>query len=215
MESSFRPGAIPTRIHFGSMVNLDDAFIGAGEKEGFGFHPHKNMEIISLILKGTMDHKDHGGNNQMIKSPAVQGITSGTGIVHNEVNGDDIVLNMMQIWFLPNENGIPPNYAVLEFTEESCQNGFREIVSPNPSNDQISISQNVRMSIGEFDTDSIINYAMNGANKGAYIIVLEGSITVGEVELEKRDAIGVTETESVTINTTENQTMVLIIEVDV
>ncbi len=212
--ASFRPDAENSRIHFGTLVNLDDAEIIPGEKNGFGFHPHKNMEIISLILDGTMDHKDRAGNNGLIVAPAVQAISSGTGILHNEVNGDDTPLNMLQIWFLPNEKGIEPNYGVLKFTESSFINELKEIVSPIPQKGKLTISQNVRLSIGQFQENTNLNYKLSEKNHGVYLLVLEGIALVDDTVLTRRDAIGVSETDDIIITTTEKNTKLLIIEVN-
>ena len=214
IAASFRPDAESSRIHFGSMVNLDDAEIKPNEKYGFGFHPHRDMEIISLILNGTMDHRDKSGNNGLIKAPAVQAISSGTGIVHNEVNGDDTQLNMLQIWFLPNEKGLSPNYQTLEFTEASYINKLKEIVSPIPQDGKVSIAQNVRLSIGQFEENTVINYKLNGETHGAYIMVLEGSAHINGNTLSKRDAIGVSENPEITIQMIEENTKILVIEVN-
>jgi len=214
MEASFRPDGVKGRINFGSLVNLDDAWIRPGEKEGFGFHPHKDMEIVSLILEGTMDHKDRGGNNAMIKSPGLQAITSGTGIIHNEVNGENTPLNMLQIWFLPNENGLRPDYGALEFTHSSYTNSLKEIISPEKEDGKISISQNVRMSIGQFQESTSILYKLKGEKHGVYIMILEGSAKVGDVELKKRDAIGVSEIKALNFQTLENNSKILVIEVE-
>ncbi len=213
INASFRPDAEPTRIRFGSLVNLDDAVIKPNEKEGFGFHPHRDMEIVSLILDGTMDHKDREGNDTIIKSPAIQTITSGAGIIHNEVNADDVPLNMLQIWFLPNEHGLAPNYSTLEFSVASFTNTLKEIISPIPEEGKVSIAQNVKISIGQYSDASIINYKLNNENHGVYIMVLEGRVIVDNTTLEKRDAIGVSEISNISIQTKGCNTKILVIEV--
>jgi len=214
IQASFRPDAENSRIHFGSLVNLDDAVIKPNEKYGFGFHPHKDMEIVSLILEGTMDHKDRAGNDTLIKAPAVQTITSGTGITHNEVNGENSSLNMLQIWFLPNEKGLKPNYSTLEFSESSYSNTLKEILSPKPVKGSVSIAQNVRMSIAQYPEVSTINYTLNGVNRGVYIMVLEGRAFISNTALGKRDAIGIYEISGISFQTEEKNTKILVIEVE-
>jgi len=214
INASLRPDAGSGRKHFGTMVNLDDAVINPSEKDGFGFHPHKDMEIVSLILEGIMDHKDLEGNDTLIKAPAVQIITSGTGIVHNEVNGDNTPLKMLQIWFLPKERGLKPNYSTLEFSEASYNNTLKEIVSPIIEEGKVSIAQNVRLSIGEYSETSNIEYKFNGDNHGAYIMVLNGRAIIENTILEERDAVGVFETQNISIQTKEMNTKILLIEVE-
>jgi len=214
ISASFRPDGESSRIHFGTMVNFDDAEIIPGEQHGFGFHPHTDMEIVSLILDGTMDHNDREGNNRLIKAPAIQAISSGSGILHNEVNGDNVPLNMLQIWFLPNKKGIKPNYGTLEFSESDFINKLKELVSPIKQNGKLNISQNVRLSIGQFKENKNISYKLNNINNGVYLMVLEGTVNFDNITLERRDAIAITETSEISIQTTEKDTKILIIEVD-
>lgn len=213
IAASFRPDLEVSRNYFGSMVNFDDAEIKSGEKEGFGFHPHTDMEIISLILEGTMDHKDREGNNGLIKSPAIQAITSGTGILHNEVNGASFPLNMLQIWFLPNKKGIKPNYGVLEFSETDFTDNLKELISPIAEDGKLKISQNVRLSLGQFKENKNIDYKLDNKNNGVYLMVLEGIVQFNNIILQKKDAVKITETENIFIKTIEKETKILIIEI--
>ena len=131
----------PDRIQFGALRVLNDDIVKAGM--GFGLHPHANMEIISIPIKGELEHKDSIGKKAIIKQGEVQIMSAGKGIRHSEYNhslSQDV--NFLQIWILPNKKDLTPTYSQQFFPKEERLNKFQLIVSPNNNNEGLTINQN-------------------------------------------------------------------------
>ncbi len=118
----------PERIHFGALRVLNDDFVA--KAEGFGKHPHDNMEIISIPLSGELKHSDSMGNTTIIKEGEVQVMSAGTGIIHSEMNNrDDIAVEFLQIWVFPNKKNVEPRYGQIEIGKEAVHNKLGLIVA--------------------------------------------------------------------------------------
>lgn len=179
----------PSRVHFGLLRVLNDDTIAAGT--GFGAHPHDNMEIVTIVLKGEVLHKDNTGTNTSIKAGEVQIMSAGTGIVHSEHASKDGELQLLQIWVFPKERNIKPRYEQ-KFFDNNAKNGkFNVLVSPEKSEDTLWINQDAWFSIGKFDDDTSVNYKLKKDSNGVFAFIIEGEATVGDTELNKRDAIGI------------------------
>jgi len=182
---SFGPYYNPEKVHFGALRVLNDDIIAGGT--GFGTHPHDNMEIITIPLHGALEHKDSMGNIGVINAGEVQVMSAGTGVEHSEYNHSATeAANTLQIWLFPKHRNIEPRYDQRNFT-----NDFK---------------------LGEFEAGKTINYDIKNAGNGAYVFVLEGIAKVGEQVLNKKDALGVYDISSITIDT-QATTRLLIIDV--
>ena len=175
----------PERIHFGALRVLNDDSVDPSM--GFDTHPHKNMEVISIPLKGYLKHGDSVQNTKTITPGDIQVMSTGSGIYHSEYNGSD----KEQLPLYSNELAL--------------------ILSPNGKT-PASIKQDAWFSMGSFDTEKTIEYKMHQEGNGVYIFVLEGEITVGEERLSKRDGIGVWDTKEFPIHILKG-TQLLLIEV--
>lgn len=208
---SFGPHYDPDKIHFGALRVLNDDLIGANG--GFGMHPHDNMEIISIILKGALEHRDSMGNVGVIKAGEVQVMSAGTGVMHSEYNPSKTEdTESLQIWLFPNERDIEPRYDQKSFTNSLKTNELTTLISPKKSDDTLYINQDSTFSMGDFDAGQEINYQMKTEGNGAYVFLLEGEAKIGDQVLNKRDALGVYDTSLFTI-ITEAHARLLIIEV--
>jgi len=185
----------PSKVHFGLLRVLNDDTIATGT--GFGAHPHDNMEIITIVLKGEVLHKDNTGTNASIKAGEVQIMSAGTGIVHSEHASTNGELQLLQIWIFPKERNIKPRYDQKVFDEASKQGKFQTLVAPEKSEDTLWINQDAWLSIGRFDKDTKTSYKVNRASNGVFAFVIEGGMSVGEENLGKRDAIGISDTDSI------------------
>jgi len=201
----------PAKVHFGALRVLNDDYIAPAM--GFGMHPHDNMEIITVVSKGALEHKDSMGNVGIIKAGEVQVMSAGTGIMHSEYNPSKTEeTNSFQIWIFPKEKNITPRYDQKSFTGAMVQNELTTLIDGDKTTEALWINQDSRLSMGNFDAGKTIAYKMQYEGSGAYVFVIDGSVEIDGTTLNKRDAIGVSDTETFSINTTTPAT-ILIIEV--
>lgn len=199
----------PSRVHFGLLRVLNDDIVAGGQ--GFGTHPHNDMEIITIILDGALEHKDSMGNGSVIKPGDVQVMSAGTGVMHSEFNPlKDKATNLFQLWIFPKENGIKPSYDQRTFDVADRQNKIQTVVSGFKTGDELYIHQNAAISLGNLENNTSLNYAFKGKDNGAYIMVINGSVEVEDTNLQQRDAIGVWEAENISIKATENAEIIII-----
>ncbi len=202
----------PNRVHFGALRVVNDDFVEGGE--GFGTHPHDNMEIVSIPLKGALEHRDSMGNGSVIHAGEVQVMSAGTGITHSEFNADkDKELNFFQIWVFPNKENVNPRYDQQKFDLEGKKNQLVQVVSPDPDDDGLWVHQDSWFNLGVFDKEKHTNYKIRKAEDGLFVMVIEGQFEVcGEV-LSKRDAMGITDIDFVQIKSLADNAKILLIEV--
>ena len=202
----------PERIHFGVLRVLNDDRIDAGM--GFGTHPHENMEIISIPLEGDLQHKDSMGNTAIIRQGDIQVMSAGTGIQHSEFNPNtDKLTRFLQIWILPNKKNVTPRYDQLTLDPIKSQNQLQQILSPNPEDDGVWIHQNVWFHLGNFEKNSMTNYQLNNPENGVYAFVLEGSFELNGEVLHRRDGMGVSGPEIISIKSLDDKSSLLLMEV--
>lgn len=203
----------PERMNFGKLRVLNDDVVEAGQ--GFGTHPHDNMEIISIPLSGSLRHKDSMGNLHLINYGEIQAMSAGTGITHSEHNNSNTEpVNFLQIWVLPKERNIRPRYEQKLFNAAARNGRFQIIVSPDGQEDSISINQDAYFSLADFPAGSKGSYNIKKSGNGVYIFLLDGQIEVDSELLEKRDAIGLSDLSTVEIVTLKDS-QILCIEVPI
>ncbi|WP_448701794.1 pirin family protein [Mucilaginibacter sp. AW1-3] len=201
----------PEKVHFGALRVLNDDYIAPAM--GFGLHPHDNMEIITIVSKGALEHKDSMGNVGIIKAGEVQIMSAGTGIRHSEYNPSKTEeTNSFQIWIFPKEENITPRYDQKSFTGAMVQNEFTTLIDAQKSEDTLWINQDARLTMGKFDAGKAVDYKIQYPGNGAYVFIIDGSVEIDAKTLNTRDAIGIYDTESFTI-TTQTEATILIIEV--
>ncbi len=186
----------PKRNHFGLLRVLNDDIVEGGM--GFGTHPHDNMEIVSIPLKGALAHRDSAGHHQVIKTGDVQIMSAGSGIAHSEYNHSETEeVNFLQIWVFPKERNIQPRYEQKTFPVSERHNRFLTVVSPEKANGELWINQDAYFSLGRFDAGQQTSYPVSKKGNGIYLFVIEGKIEIDDEVLDRRDAIGITETDSI------------------
>lgn len=199
------------RMNFGVLRVLNDDIIVGGE--GFGTHPHENMEIVTIPLKGKLAHKDSEGNEEVIHANEVQVMSAGTGINHSEYNASETEdANTLQIWIMPDKKGHSPRYAQKKFKLSNRKNKFQSLVFPDKNEGNLWLNQDAYFSIVDLDSGNEIKYALHSPKNGIYVFAIEGSFSVAEETLNKRDAIGIWDISEVEFNALDNST-ILIIEV--
>lgn len=201
----------PTRVNFGALRVLNDDVVKGGA--GFGQHPHDNMEIISIPLKGALEHGDNTGGHGIIKSGEVQIMSAGTGIVHSERNASKTEdVNFLQIWVFPKVRNIDPRYDQKFFSSADRINRFQTIVAPEENTNSLRINQDAWFSIGRLSKDFSTEYPVNKNSNGVYVFVLDGDVTINGQKLNKRDGLGIWETDKISLSA-DNEAEVLLIEV--
>lgn len=179
----------PDRVNFGALRVLNDDRVEGGE--GFGPHPHRNMEIISIPLKGQLQHGDSQKNSRVITKGEIQTMSAGSGIYHSEMNYSKTEpVEFLQIWVMPRENNIPPKYKDYDIRPLLKKNELTPIVAPDGSA-PAKMEQDTWFSMGEFETGETIQYEMHQKGMGVYIFVIEGEVKVDGEILSRRDGMGV------------------------
>ena len=197
------------RVRFGLLRVLNDDIIEPGM--GFGTHPHDNMEIVTIPLKGELAHKDSMGTKQTIKLGEIQAMSAGSGLTHSEFNNSDSEpINLLQIWVFPRERDIEPRYEQKVFNTEERKNKFQTVVSPEKINGAMWINQDAYFSLANLDKGKDVSYKIKHKGNGAYIFVIEGSVETSGEKLNRRDGIGIEGLEDVKINALENSEILLI-----
>lgn len=203
----------PERIHFGALRALNEDTVKGGQ--GFGIHPHDNMEIITIPLDGTLVHTDSIGSGRRVLQPGdVQIMSAGTGILHSEFNGSPSQpLSFLEIWIFPDRQDLTPRYKDVKLPE-SIPDELQLIAAPAGSGNAQAgwIHQQAWLYRALLDPDSAIKYRLHNAESGVYIFVISGAVKVGEESLAARDGVGLIGTQSIGI-TGERRSRILLIEV--
>lgn len=191
----------PEKVNFGALRVLNDDVIQGGM--GFGTHPHDNMEIITIPLKGALKHKDSMGNKWIaIETGEVQVMSAGSGLQHSEMNNSPSEeINLFQIWIIPNKSDVEPRYDQQKFDASKRKNKLQILVSSIDEDlkDSLKIHQDALISRIDLGENSVFNYTLKSENNGLYMMVIAGEIDIENEILGKRDAIGISETKSINL----------------
>jgi len=205
---SFSSYSNPEKCGFGLLRVFNDDFVEAGK--GFGIHPHTNMEIISVMLQGKMNHKDTLGYTEVVEKDWVQIMSAGSGLRHEEYNVGDDEVNFLQIWIEPKLQNINPRYQKRYFPEEKRKNQLKTIVSNEEGQEHCWINQNAKLSLGDFTAGNTVDYSFNPMNKLLFIFVIDGQLTIHGNTLNKRDALGIWGTDKILIENNTNSKFLII-----
>ena len=204
----------PERIHYGALRVLNDDIIAP--KMGFGTHPHDNMEIITIPLKGVLKHRDNMHDEwQQVLPGEVQVMSAGTGVQHSEINGSvDEYLSLFQIWIIPEKQNVQPRYDQKHFDANERKGKLQTLVTSFNDLDQnsLKVNQDVKLSRIDLDKGEKFNYKLKSDSHGVYIMNISGEIEASNKKLENRDALGISGTQDFTLNSNESSE-VLFIEV--
>jgi len=188
----------PKRMGFGTLRVINDDVVAPAM--GFGTHSHRNMEIISIPLSGSLKHEDTIGNKYVITNGEVQTMTAGTGIAHSEFNNsNEEPTNFLQIWVLPREQNIAPSYSQKKFDSSQRQGHFQLIISPDGREQSANINQNAYFSLIDFKEGQSVAYEKYHKENGVYFFLIQGGATICNESLKKRDGIGIEELDSIDI----------------
>lgn len=240
MQPMFRGGqyAAPHRHHFGALHVFNQGTIQPAQ--GYPMHPHQNMEIVTLPIKGQWEHKDSEGNRILFGDGEVQIMSAGTGMAHSEFNASSTnPLTTMQFWLHTNEPNTAPRYEWFRYADHLRQNHFTLLVQPlrptrlsrqeskgsdegveGPENDPqegARILQNAWFSIGRFDQGARVSYALkgplNGQKNGVFAYVLAGEFLLEGVKISAKDALGIENTDDIAGTSLTPDAQLLLVEV--
>jgi len=171
-------------------------------RTGFGRHGHRDMEIVSYVLSGAIEHRDSTGSAGVLRPGEVQRMTAGTGVMHSETNPSDEELHFLQIWILPEKAGLEPGYEQRSFPEEERRGALRLLVSPTGDEGSLRIHQDAKLfgtllSPGESVTHAIAR------GRHAWLQVARGTVSLNGVELRAGDGAAVSEEERLVIEARE------------
>lgn len=181
------------RMGFGALRVINDDAIEAGM--GFGMHPHRDMEIVSIVTKGSLEHKDSEGNHGIIHAGQIQYMSAGSGVLHSEYATEDADAALFQIWIHPDRKGGIPLYDSRDFTTVDQSNRWAVLVSGDGKENSIVIRQDAAIYSTHLDKDTQISVAPAKSSHGRLIFVMEGSIEIAGHILNARDEIQITDEE--------------------
>lgn len=198
----------PQKINFGMLRVLNDDTISPGM--GFGTHPHNNMEIITIVLDGELEHRDSMGTGSVIHKNEVQVMSAGSGITHSEYNHSETdSLNLLQLWIFSKEKNIKPRYDQKYFPLDQRLNELVTAVSGFSEERSLYIHQDAEIKLGNFEKGQKFKYKLR-ANSGIYMFLIKGRVEVLNESLFRRDAIAIYDTDEVEIAVSEDSEFILI-----
>lgn len=197
----------PSNIHFGPLRVMNDDTIQPGG--GFPTHPHRDMEIVTIILEGTVAHKDSTGGEGKISVNEIQRMTAGKGIMHSEFNpSGSETLKLLQIWFIPNVQGLAPSYDQKKFSHQDKLNKLLKVVSGKNEEGTIFINQDAEIFLSDLAKGKELIYEIN-ENRGAYLHLIKGAVNVKGKSLSPGDAVKIFNEPGININSVVNSKIIL------
>lgn len=189
----------PQHMGFSSLRVINDDRIGAGA--GFPTHPHRDMEIITYLLEGSLAHKDSMGNGSVIRPGDVQRMTAGSGITHSEFNASDSEpIHLLQIWILPDRKGLTPGYEQTHFSPSEKQGRLRLVASSNGRDGSVTIHQDAEMYAGLISKGDHVTHNL-AAGRKAYLHVARGEAEINGLHFNEGDGASFVEESSIDLTT--------------
>lgn len=183
---SFAEYQDPAHMNFGPLRVINEDRVEPGK--GFGTHGHRDMEIITYVLEGQLEHKDSMGNGSVMGPGDVQRMSAGHGVQHSEFNpSQSEPVHLLQVWILPEVRGVEPGYEQTRFEDADKRGRLRLIASPDGAEGSVTVHQDARVYAGLFDGDEDARLAL-GAGRRAYVHVARGAVSVNGTQLGAGDA---------------------------
>jgi len=200
----------PERMNFGTLRVINDDTIAAGS--GFGRHSHRDMEIITIPIEGSLRHEDSEGNRGVISRGEVQVMSAGTGIFHSEHSDEKQTTKLLQIWVLPKKLGVKPRYDQKKIPLDQRQNSFELVVSPDGREGSLAINQDAFFSLAEFSKSTELEYKPKLTSNGAYVFILHGTFDINGIHFSSRDGIGFSSFDKIKLKSIDGPGEILIME---
>lgn len=197
----------PNWESFGTLRVMNEDVVAPGQ--GFGTHGHRDMEILTYVLSGALEHKDSLGHGEVLRPGEFQRMSAGTGIRHSEFNpSTDEPVHLYQIWLFPRARGLQPGYEQKAIDLESRRNQLVLVASPDGAEGSLSIQQDAKVYLSRLDADKSLDVTLDSKHH-VWLQVLEGDVTVGGHTLHAGDGVGLTEETALKVTSTANSQVLL------
>ena len=197
----------PEHMGFGSLRVINDDTVQPGQ--GFGTHPHRDMEIISYVIDGALEHKDSMGNGAVMRSGEVQRMTAGTGVTHSEFNhSKEDLVHFLQIWILPDAQSLAPGYEQKNFSVEDKTNRLRLVASRDGADGSVTIHQDMRIYASVLTPGTSLTHALS-EERQAWVQVASGDVTVAGELLSSGDGIAVADIDKIDVTASTESEILL------
>ena len=204
---SFSTYQDPQHVRFRSLRVMNEDWVAAGQ--GFGTHPHNDMEIVTYVLEGALEHRDSMGNGEVLRPGEFQRMSAGTGITHSEFNPSTTEpTHLYQIWLFPEQKGITPSYEQKRFDESGRLNRLQLVASRDATEGSLLIHQDARIYLSQIETNRTVTLELN-ANRHAWLQVLRGSVTLNSEPLQTSDGAAVSGESKLEIQATTDAEIML------
>ena len=197
----------PKHMQFRSLRVMNEDRVQPGQ--GFGTHGHQEMEIVSYVLEGSLQHQDSMENGSIVQPGEFQRISAGTGILHSEFNASsEELVHFYQIWILPNKDGLEPSYEQKLFPEEEKKAKLRLVASEGAEDGSLKIHQDVKIYLSTLSENDELVYRLL-PHRHAWVQVLRGSIRLNELNLDSSDGAAVSDEDELRIKGSSNTEIML------
>lgn len=204
---SFADYRDPRHTRFRTLRVMNEDTVQPGQ--GFGTHPHRDMEIVTYVLEGALEHKDSMGNGEVLRAGEFQRMSAGSGITHSEFNPSaDEPVHLYQIWLLPADKGIEPSYEQKRFAEDERHNRFRLVASPDAAEGSLKIHQDVRIFLASLDDGARVAHDLP-RGRHAWLQVLRGAASLNGQDLQAGDGVAVSNEATLEIRANESSEVML------
>ncbi len=194
----------PARMGFGKLRVLNEDIIAP--HTGFDTHGHRDMEIITVVMRGAVSHKDSMGNERKVEQGMIQVMSAGTGVMHSEHNNEDVPLELFQLWIESKEKGIAPRYEErkIDFLKDE------DVCAILVGEEALTINQDASITYISSIEGKDEMYSFNARERGVYLFVIEGEVKLGDVAAQRRDALCIAETTELPLHLSSNTKLLLI-----
>ena len=204
---SFSSYQDPEHMQFRSLRVMNEDRVAPGK--GFGTHAHQDMEIVSYVLDGALEHKDSMGNGEVLRPGEFQRITAGKGITHSEFNPSSVEsAHFYQIWLLPEQKGLEPGYEQKSFEPADRQNRLQLVAARDPENGALKIHQDAKIFLSNIAAGSQVDYEFDSGRHG-WLQVFKGKVTVSDNELAASDGLAISDISNLEIHAGEDAEIML------
>ena len=200
----------PQKMNFGPLRVFNDDVIQPGT--GFGFHPHRDREIVTYVIDGELEHRDNQGNTGVIQPGEIQRMSAGSGILHSEYNhSKERPLRLLQLWIFANKRGLEPSWEQKKFRKEERSDRLLPVIVPENSADggALHIHQDASIYVSSLNKGAAVEHALAPGRK-AYVFVIDGSINLNGKKMESRDAARVENEDRIDIRADKPSELILL-----
>ncbi len=204
---SFSDYRDPQHIHFRHLRVMNEDWVAPGQ--GFGEHPHHDMEIVTYVLEGQLEHRDSMGNGEILHSGEFQRMSAGSGITHSEFNpSTSEPVHLYQIWLFPSHKGIEPSYEQRKFPESGREGRWQLVAAPGGEGDALIIHQDARIYLANLAVGQTLEHLIS-PGRHAWLQVLRGGVEVDELEMAAGDGMALSDESRLTLFTKQGGEVML------